>query len=55
MLKFSYALHAVFIPFSRGIFVYRLATAKETRNVYYGKVLLSIPAKTVAKSRCVAW
>lgn len=53
-LKFSYALHAVFIPFSCGIFVYMLATAKETRNVYPGKVLLSIPAKTVAKSRCVA-
>ena len=31
--KFSYALHTVFIPSSCGIFVYRVVTSRESRNV----------------------
>ena len=44
--KMSYALHTMFFPSSCGIFVYRVVTSKETRNVSSGRVLLSIKFTT---------
>ena len=41
-LKVWCALHTVFIPSSCGIFVYRLATSKETRKASSGRFLLSM-------------
>ena len=43
--KVWYALHTVFIPSSCGIFVYRLATSKETRKTASGRFLLSMKSK----------
>ena len=40
--RFLYALHTVFITSSCGIFVYRLVTSRETRNVLSGRVVLSM-------------
>ena len=42
LLKFSYALHTVAIPCSCGIFVYRLVTSIDTRNVCLFSVVFSM-------------
>jgi len=54
--KFSSALHNVFIPSSCGIFVYRLVTFRETRNVPSGRVVLSMKfTKSVVSFKAVTF